>query len=110
MSVAPGRRGAIAFFVTMCACLVALAVALNVGWIVLNWRQVVPLLFGILVFAAIIAGLILNTTFLVREIRRNEQHDAFINAVTHELKTPVASIRLYLETLQTRAVDEPKRQ
>ncbi len=54
--------------------------------------------------------MVLNTTFLVREIRRNEQHDAFINAVTHELKTPVASIRLYLETLQTRPVDEAKRQ
>jgi signal transduction histidine kinase len=52
---------------------------------------------------------VLNTTFLVREIRRNEQHDAFINAVTHELKTPIASIRLYVETLQTRAVDETKR-
>ena len=51
----------------------------------------------------IIGGVVLNTIFLVREIRRNEQHDAFINAVTHELKTPVASIRLYLETLQTRA-------
>jgi two-component system sensor histidine kinase SenX3 len=47
--------------------------------------------------------------FLVSEIRRNEQHDAFINAVTHELKTPVASIRLYLETLQTRPVDEARR-
>ena len=57
----------------------------------------------------IIGGVVLNTIFLVREIRRNEQHDAFINAVTHELKTPVASIRLYLETLQTRAVDEAKR-
>ena len=54
--------------------------------------------------------MVLNTTFLVREIRRNEQHDAFINAVTHELKTPVASIRLYLETLQTRSVDDTKRQ
>ena len=54
-------------------------------------------------------GILLNTIFLVREIRRNEQHDAFINAVTHELKTPVASIRLYLETLQTRPVDEAKR-
>ena len=29
-------------------------------------------------------------------MRRNDQHDAFINAVTHELKTPIASIRLYL--------------
>ncbi len=100
MSAKPGRRGAIAFFVTFCVCLVALAVALNVGWVVLTWRQVLPLLLGVPVFAAIITGLILNTTFLVREIRRNEQHDAFVNAVTHELKTPITSIRLHLETLQ----------
>ena len=53
--------------------------------------------------------MVLNTIFLVREIRRNEQHDSFINAVTHELKTPVASIRLYLQTLQTRELDEAKR-
>jgi signal transduction histidine kinase len=111
MNVAPGRRGAIAFFVTFGICLVALAAALNVGWIVLNWRQVVPLLLGVPVFAAIITGLILNTTFLVREIRRNEQHDAFVNAVTHELKTPVTSIRLHLETLRARdsALSEAKR-
>src|SRR5690606_30607628 len=92
MATAQGRRGAIAFFVTLGVCLVALAVALNVGWIVLNWRQMAPLLLGVPVFAAIITGLILNTTFLVREIRRNAQHDAFVNAVTHELKTPVTSI------------------
>ena len=111
MSVAPGRRGVIAFFVTFCVCLVALAVALNVGWVVLTLREIVPLLLGSLVFAAIITGLILNTTFLVREIRLNEQHDAFVNAVTHELKTPVTSIRLHLETLKARgpAVDEAKR-
>jgi signal transduction histidine kinase len=88
---------------------VALAVALNVGWILLNWRELAVLVFGIIFFLVIIAGLVLNTTFLVREIRRNEQHDAFINAVTHELKTPIASIRLYLETLQTREVDEARR-
>jgi two-component system sensor histidine kinase SenX3 len=111
VSVAPGRQGAIAFFVTFCVCLVALAVALNVGWVVLTLREIVPLLLGSLVFAAIITGLILNTIFLVREIRRNEQHDAFVNSVTHELKTPVTSIRLHLETLKTRglAVDDAKR-
>jgi signal transduction histidine kinase len=58
----------------------------------------------------VIAGLVLNTVFLVREIRRNEQHEAFINAMTHELKTPVASMRLYLQTLQNRHIEEPKRQ
>lgn len=102
MSVAPGRQGAIAFFVTFCVLAVALAVALNVQYIVLNWRQVVPLALGIPIFAAIIAGLIINTTYLVREIRKNEQQDAFVNAVTHELKTPVTSIRLHLETLKAR--------
>src|ERR1700685_1946248 len=105
-----GRRKKIAFFVVLGVCLVALAVTLNVSWIILHWRQGVLLFLGVIFFAAIILGLILNTGFLVREIRRNEQHDSFINAVTHELKTPIASIRLYLETLQRREVDERQRQ
>jgi signal transduction histidine kinase len=46
---------------------------------------------------------------LVREVRRNEQQDSFLNAVTHELKTPITSIRLYLETLQQRQLDESQR-
>jgi signal transduction histidine kinase len=89
---------------------VALAVALNVSWILLNAREIALLVFGIVFFVLIITGVVLNTTFLIREIRRSEQHDAFINAVTHELKTPLASIRLYLQTLKTRDIDEKKRQ
>ena len=109
MRVRARRRKSVAFFITLGACLVALAVALNVGWIILNLREVVLLVLGIIFFLVLIFGLVLNTTFLIREIRRNEQHDAFINAVTHELKTPIASIRLYLETLKTRDVDEEQR-
>lgn len=109
MRVKGRRRKSVAFFITLGACLVALAVALNVGWIILNLREVVLLVLGIVFFLVLIFGLVLNTTFLIREIRRNEQHDAFINAVTHELKTPIASIRLYLETLKTRDVDEEQR-
>jgi signal transduction histidine kinase len=105
-----GRRKSIAFFITLGACLVALAIALNVGWILLNWREVALLVFGIIFFLLIIVGVVLNTTFLIREIRRNEQHDAFINAVTHELKTPLASIRLYLQTLKSRDIAEDQRQ
>jgi two-component system, OmpR family, sensor histidine kinase SenX3 len=85
------------------------AFAVGSGWIILNWREGVKVILGIIFFGAIVAGLVLNTIFLVREIRRNEQHDSFINAVTHELKTPIASIRLYLQTLQRREVEEAQR-
>lgn len=103
------RQKAIYFFLTLGVLLAAVAFAVGSGWIILNWREGLKVFLGIIFFGAIVAGLVLNTIFLVREIRRNEQHDSFINAVTHELKTPIASIRLYLQTLQRRDVEEPQR-
>jgi len=103
------RTKAMAFFIVLGICLVALAVALNVSWIIFHWRQVVPLVLGIILFGLLITGMVINTIFLVREIRRNEQQDSFLNAITHELKTPIASIRLYLETLTSRPLDEAQR-
>jgi two-component system, OmpR family, sensor histidine kinase SenX3 len=107
--VVAGRRKSIGFFIALGVGLIAVIVLLYVGWVLLSWRTGALLFLGVLLLAGLIAGVVLNTFFLVREIRRNEQHDAFINAVTHELKTPVASIRLYLETLRSREVDEAKR-
>ena len=88
--------------------LIAVAVALNVSFIVANWRAGLLLLVGIVSFAVLIGGLALNTAFLIREIRKSEQHDAFIHAVTHELKTPLASIKLYLQTLRQRELSPDK--
>src|SRR3954467_13493170 len=107
--VVAGRHKSVAFFIALGVGLILVILLLYIGWVLLNWHTGILLFFGVLLLAMIISGVVLNTTFLVREIRRNEQHDAFINAVTHELKTPVASIRLYIETLQTRSVEESKR-
>src|SRR3981081_3929878 len=105
------RRGrAIFFFIALGVCLVGVAVTLNVTWVILNWRRLAPLILGIPFFGLLIAGLILNTIFLVREVRRNERHDSFLNAVTHELKTPITSIRLYLDTMRRRDVSHEQQQ
>ena len=102
------RKRSVALVALLGAGLIAVAVALNISFIVVNWRTGLLLLVGVVSFAVLIGGLALNTAFLIREIRKSEQHDAFIHAVTHELKTPLASIKLYLQTLRQRELTTDK--
>jgi signal transduction histidine kinase len=102
--------------------LIGVAIALTVGWQILGIsdsslaaREVAGLrwvvyFFGTLLFLLLIGGLALLVILLLREVRLNERQSNFVSAVTHELKTPVASLRLYLDTLQLRDLPEGQRQ
>lgn len=108
---APRRRTW--FHVTIGVTLLLVAVLLTVGWQLIGGEQA-PLqtsptarylvyFFGLLLFLLLISGLGLMFTLLLREVRLNERQSNFVSAVTHELKTPVSSLRLYLDTLMLRA-------
>jgi signal transduction histidine kinase len=101
--------------------LVVITLALTVGWQVLvtrefralvdgfTWVHWIIALLGLLLFSAIISATIVQAYWLVREIRFNQRQKNFLDAVTHELHTPLASLRLYVDTLRGHRLDEAKR-
>ena len=107
---------ALALGITLCV----IAVGLGVGWQLLvvaigpvtrgltglHWALIV---LGSLLSLLILVGLVLLCVWLVREIRFNQRQQAFLDAVTHEMKTPLAALRLYLETLGRHDLAEPRR-
>ncbi len=106
-------------YVAMGVGLIVVAVALTVAWQILaapgsghigvTPARVVVYFFGSLLFMLLIAGLVLIVLLLLREVRLNERQSNFVSAVTHELKTPVASLKLYLDTLEYRDVPQERR-
>ena len=97
--------------ITLSVVLMTLNVTLMVLWIVLLARQTGwgSLIVGVVVFALILVGLSFYLFLMIKEVRLNQRQANFIDSVTHELKSPIASLRLYLETLEMRALSDEQR-
>ena len=115
------RRPRLATPISLTSVLVPIMLALTVGWEILVLREFKGLtdgwtgvhwalaILGSLFFAAIITWSILQTVWLVREIRTNQRQQNFIDTVSHELRTPLASLRLYVDTLRKPDLDPERR-
>jgi signal transduction histidine kinase len=108
------------FHLTVGISLIVVAVTLTLGWEFLASERArmarefetvrfVVYFLGLLLFLMLIGGLGLLLILLVREARLNERQSNFVSAVTHELKTPVASLKLYLDTLELRELSDGRR-
>ena len=114
-------RRSIGLPLTLAIVLAVLVLALAVGWQILvvgDARSVaagldtldwVLLVLGTLFFLLVLLGLVWLSAWLVREMRLNQRQRAFLDAVTHEMKTPLASMRLYLDTLDHHDPEPPRR-
>ena len=97
--------------ITLSASLIAANVALMVLWIVLFARlqSVTALTVGAIAFALILVGLSFWLVLTIKEIRLNHRQANFIDSVTHELKSPIAAVQLWLETLRRRPLEPDDR-
>ncbi len=117
-------RRSIGFPLTLGVVLLLLVLSLAVAWhlqiLVLDDVRAVQqglsdldwvlLVIGAVFFVLVIIGVFWLCLWLVREIGVNQRQRAFIDAVTHEMRTPLASLQLHLETLERHDPDRENRQ
>src|SRR5215471_14959790 len=105
--------------ITLGVVLIVLVVALTVGWVVVSASAALQsehsgvywalLAVGATFFALVLVGVVLYLILSIKAIRLNQRQSNFIDAVTHELKSPIASLKLYLQTLDRHQVTPEQR-
>jgi signal transduction histidine kinase len=117
--MALNRNRSIKVPIVLGAITVVLALALMVGWILVIFRnidlskQVVAnhwlMAGGVVSIVVIVTVLVLFSVFLVREALEGRRQVGFIDSVTHELKSPLASLKLAVQTLDRRELSAEQR-
>jgi signal transduction histidine kinase len=115
------ERRSLGWPITLGVIMIVLIIAVSVGWVLLSvfgatsddqrasfyWTW---LLIGSAMLAMILVGVVLYLTLSIKAINLNERQSNFIDSVTHELKSPIASLKLFLQTLNRRSLSEAERE
>jgi signal transduction histidine kinase len=114
------RRRSLSGPIVLSSVSVALSIAMLVGWIfvLIRSRELTKgvvlntwmLIGGVASLITIITVLVLFTVFLAREVGEVRRQDSFIDSVTHELRSPLAAIRLCIETMRRKGLAPEKRE
>ena len=113
-------RRSVVLPITLGVMSVGLTIALLVGWTLLLVKirdltgdgigSITLLVVGIISYAIIMSAVVLLVLYVIRQLQEVRRQDSFIDSVTHELKTPLASIRLGLETLERKELNDDQRE
>jgi len=107
------ERRSLKFPITLGVAMIVLIVALIVGWVLLSLNSRIywaVISVGTLMFALVLLGVVIYLILTIKAINLTRRQSNFIDSVTHELKSPIASLKLYLQTMSMRQVSEEERE
>lgn len=116
--MATSRRASISGPIVFASVGVALSIALLVGWVFVVVENTAAgfagrvwlIVLGVISLVTITTMLVLFAVFLVMRILEVNRQSRFIDSVTHELKSPLASLKLLLETIARPEVGPDQRE
>ena len=99
--------------ITLAVVMIVLLIALTVGWVLLLVfgaladTTYAPVYYALLTvgssfYILLVAGVVMYLVFSIKAVNLTRRQSNFVDAVTHELKSPIASLKLYLQTLHRR--------
>jgi signal transduction histidine kinase len=109
------ERRSLRWPITLGVVMIVLVVLLVVGWALMAafgirfdpqraGFYVTLLSVGATCLGIVLAGVVTYLTLTIKAINLSRRQSNFIDSVTHELKSPIASLKLYLQTLGRRHV------